>query len=138
VHPLGEGAEVEHAGGGQAGVAAGGGRGGAGLVCRVAQQPAKALFAEDLADPGAVQADPLDGEPGADLVHRQALAAQLDHAGSGAVFFRGVLAAGFAWFGEQGKLAGAQVAGQRVQRGGGVAEPGGGLVQGGALVEVGA
>jgi hypothetical protein len=40
-----------------------------------------------------------------------------------------VLAAGLARRSEQGKLAGAQVAGQRVQRGRGVAEPGGGLAQ---------
>src|SRR6266542_4348182 len=56
----------------------------------------------------------------------------------GAVFFRGVLAAGFARRSEQGKLPGAQVAGQRIQRGRGVAEPAGGLVQGGTLVQVGA
>src|SRR6266540_3052634 len=80
----------------------------------------------------------LHGESGADLVHRQAVAAQLDDPGEGAVFFRGVLAAGFARRSEQGKLPGAQVAGQRIQRGRGVAEPAGGLVQGGTLVQVGA
>jgi hypothetical protein len=89
-------------------------------------------------DAGAVQADPFDGEPGADLVHRQALVAQADDPGAGAVFLRGALAAGQARRGEQDQFAGAQVTGQRFQRGGGVAEPGGGLVQGDALVEVGA
>src|ERR1019366_4100200 len=102
------------------------------------QQPAESFLGEDLADPGAVQAGPLQRQAGADLIDRQALPAQLDHPAAGAVLYRGALAAGFPRLGEQDQLAGAEVADQGGQRGGGVAEPRGGLLQGGSLVQVGA
>jgi hypothetical protein len=123
---------------GQRGVSAGGARRGALLLGRPAQQPAESFPGEDLADPGAVQAGPFQRQAGADLIDRQALPAQLDHPAAGAVLCRGALAAGFPRLGEQDQLAGAEVADQGGQRGGGVAEPPGGLLQGGSLVQVGA
>ena len=134
----GEGGEVDDRGPGQLGVPAGGGRAGAGLGRGAAQQPAEALLGEDLPDPGAVERGPLGAQPGADLVHRQARPAQLEHPGAGAVLGRGGLGAGPAGRGEQLQLPGAEVAQQAGHAGAGVAGPGAGLLDGQALGEVGA
>ena len=138
VDACGQRGEVGDGGGRQPGVAAGGGRAGAGLGRGAAQQPPEAFLAQDVADGGAAQRGAFAGEPGADLVDRQALAAQLDDPGAGGVLFRGALAAGDAGRGEHGELACPQVADQRRQRGAGVAGAVGGLLQRGALVQVGA
>jgi len=61
-------------------------------------------------DPGAVERGALGAQPGADLVHRQPCAAQLDRPGAGAVLGRGGLGAGLAGRGEQLQLPGAEVA----------------------------
>ena len=138
VDPCGQGGEVGDGGGRQPGIAAGGGRAGAGLGRGTAQQQAESFLAQDVADDGAAQRCPFRGEPGADLVDRQAVAAQFDDPGAGGVLFRGALAAGDAGRGEHGELACPQVAYQRRQRGAGVAGPAGGLGQRGALIQVGA
>ena len=134
VGPAREGGEVDDAGPGQVGVAASGGRADAGFRRGAAQQPAEALLGQDLADPGAVQRGPLGGQPGADLIDRQALPAQLGHAPAGSVLPRRAFATGPARLGEQDQLARAEVADQRGQRRAGVTEPRGGLVQGGSLM----
>ena len=134
----GQGGEVGDGGGRQPGVAVGGGRAGAGLGRGAAQQPAGAFLAQDAADGGAAQRGAFAGEPGADLVDRQALAAQLDDPGAGGIFFRGALAAGRARRGEHGELACPQVTDQGRQRVPGVPGGFGGLGQRGALVQVGA
>jgi hypothetical protein len=67
-------------------------------------------------------------EPGADLVDRQALAAQLDDPGAGGVFPRGDFAAGDAGRREQGEPACPQVADQRRECVAGVAGGAGGLL----------
>jgi len=120
------------------GVAAGGGRAGAGLGRGAAQQPAESFLAQDVADGGAAQRGAFLAEPGADLIDRQALAAQLDDPGAGGVFPRGALAAGDAGRREQGEPACPQVADQRRECVAGVAGGAGGLLQRGALIEVGA
>ena len=74
----GQGGEVGDGGGRQPGIAAGGGRAGAGLGRGAAQQPPEAFLAQDAADAGAAQRGALPGQPGADLVDRQACAAQFD------------------------------------------------------------
>ena len=125
----GEGGEVDDRGPGQLGVPAGGGRAGAGLGRGAAQQPAEALLGEDLPDPGAVERGPLGAQPGADLVHRQARPAQLEHPGAGAVLGRGGLGAGLAGRGEQLQLPGPEVAQQAGHAGAGVAGPGAGLAR---------
>jgi hypothetical protein len=123
---------------GSRGVAPGGGRAGTGLGRGAAQQPAEAFLAQDVADGGAAQRGPFAGEPGADLVNRQAIAAQLDDPGAGGILARGAFAAGDAGRGEHGELACPQVADQRRQRGAGIAGAAGGLLQRGALIQVGA
>ena len=133
----GEGAEVDDPGRGEGGVPPGGGRAEAGRGLGVAQQPAEAFLGQDLPDPGAVQRSALGREPGADLVDRQALAAQLDHPAAGGVLLRRALAAGPARLGEQRQLARAEVAHQRGQRRAGVAEPRGGLTQRRSFIQVG-
>ena len=97
----GDGGEVDDGGPGQLGVPAGGGGAGAGLGRGAAQQPAEPLLGEDLPDPGAVERGALGAQPGADLMHRQARPAQLDHPGAGSVLGRGALRAGPAGRGEQ-------------------------------------
>ena len=77
-------------------------------------------------------------EPGADLVDRQALAAQLDDAGAGGVLLRRALAPGYARRREHGELACPQVAYQGGQRGAGAAGGGRGLLQRCALIQAGA
>ena len=134
----GEGAEVDPRGPGQPGVAAGGGRAGALLRFGVAQQPAEPFLGQDLPDAGAVQRCALHRQPGADLIDRQAGPAQLDYPGPGVVFLRGALAAGLSRLGEQAQLPGPEVAHQRDEGPRGVAEPGGGFVEGRPLVQVGA
>jgi hypothetical protein len=111
-----DGGEVDDRGAGQPGVPAGGGRAGAGSRLGVAQQPPEALLGQDLPDPGAVQRPALRHQPRADLMHRQALAAQLDDPAAGGVLLRRALAAGPARLGEQRQLAGREVADQRRQR----------------------
>ena len=134
----GQRGEVDGAGGRQPGVAPGGGRAGAGLGRWAAQQPAEAFLAQDAADGGAAQRSPFPGQPGADLVGRQALAAQLDDPASGGVRLRGALAAGRARRREHGEPARPQVPDQGRQRVPGVPGGVGGLLQGGALEQVGA
>jgi len=56
--------------------------------------PAESFLAQDAADGGAAERGAFLAEPGADLVDRQALAAQLDDPGAGSAFPRGALAAG--------------------------------------------
>ena len=98
---------------GQPGVPAGGGRAGAGLGRGAAQQPAEAfLGAGSAPTPVRFSGVPSARQPGADLVDRQALAAQLDDPGAGAVLGRGGLAAGLAGRGEQLQLPGPEVADQ--------------------------
>src|SRR5260370_22643249 len=108
----GQGGEVGDGGGRQPGVAAGGGRAGAGLGRGAAQQAAEAFLAQDVADGGAAQRGAFPRGPGADLVDRQAVTAQLDDPGAGGVLFRGALAAGDAGRGEHGELACPKVADQ--------------------------
>ena len=131
-------AEVDDRGGRQPGVAAGGGRAGAGLRRRAADQPAESFLAQDVADRAAAQRGPLPGDPHADLIDRQALAAQLDDPAAGRVLLRGALAARDARWREHGHLPGPQVADQGRQRAAGVAGGIGGLLQRGALIQVGA
>ena len=138
IQPARPAGEVDDGGPGQVRVAAGGGRGGAGLGRGAAQQAAEAFLGEDLADPGAVQRGSPGGQPGADLIDRQALPAQLDDPPAGGVLLRCALAAGPALLGEQRQLARAEVADQRRQRRAGVAEPRGGLAQRRPLIQVGA
>ncbi len=138
VDALGPGVKVDDGGGRQSGVAAGGGRADAGLRPGAAQQPAESFLAQDVADGGAAQRGAFPGEPGADLVDRQALAAQLDDACTGGVLLRRALAARDARRREQGEPAGPQVAYQGGQRGAGVAGGLGGLLQRRALIQVGA
>jgi hypothetical protein len=102
------------------------------------QQPAESFLAQDVADGGAAQRGSFPGEPGADLVDRQALAAQLDDAAAGGVLLRRAFAPGDARWREQGELACPQVAYQGGQRGAGVAGGVGGLLQRCALIQVGA
>jgi len=132
----GERTEVDDARGGQAGVAAGGGRAGAGLGRGTAQQPAEALLREDLPDAGAVQAGSLRGQPGADLIDRQALAAQLDDPRTGGVLPRCALRAGHAGQGEHLHPSGAEVAQQAGHARPRVAGPGAGLGDADPLHEV--
>ena len=138
VRPAGEGGEVDDGGGPHRGVPAGGGRAGAGQRLGAAHQLAESFLAQDVADGGAAQRGPFLAEPGADLVDRQAVAAQLDDAAAGGVLARRALAAGAARRREHGEPACPQVAyqgGQRVPR---VAGRVGGLLQGRALIQVGA
>ena len=74
----GERGEVDDRGAGQPGVPPGGRRAGAGRWRGAAQQAAEALLGEDLPDAGAVERGSLGAQPGADLIDRQALAAQLE------------------------------------------------------------
>jgi hypothetical protein len=124
----GQGREVGQGGGWQPGVPAGGGRAGAGLGRGAAQQPAESFLSQDVADGGAAQRGAFLAEPGADLVDRQALAAQLDDPGAGGVFARGAFAAGDAGRREQGEPACPQVADQRRECVAGIAGGGGGLL----------
>ena len=133
-----DGGEVEDRGPGQPGVPPGGGRAGAGLGRGAAQQPAEPLLGQDLPDPGAVERSALGAQPGADLVHRQARPAQLEHPGAGAVLGRGASGAGLAGRGEQLQPPGAEVAQQAGHAGAGVAGPLAGLGDSQALGEVGA
>ncbi len=133
-----QGGEVDDRGGGQPGVAAGGGRADAGEGLGAAQQPAESFLAQDVADGGAAQGGPLQRQPGADLVDRQALAAQLDDAAAGGVFPRRALAPGDARRREQGELACPQVADQGGQRRAGIAGRARRLPQGRAVMQVGA
>ena len=134
----GERGEVDDLGGGKVRGPPGGGWADAGLGLGVAQQPAEALLGQELSDPGAVQRCALCGEPGGDLVDRQAGPAQLDDAAAGGVLPRRALAAGPARLGEQRQLPCPEVADQRRQRRARVPEPGGGLAQRRALEHVGA
>jgi len=134
----GEGGEVDDRGPGQLRVPPGGGRTGASGGRGAAQQPPEALLGENLPDPGAVERGALGAQPGADLVHRQARPAQLEHPGAGAVLGRGGLGAGPAGRGEQFQPPGPEVAQQAGHAGAGVAGPGAGLLDGQALGEVGA
>ena len=129
----GEGGEVDDLGAGQVGVPPGSGRADAGLGLGVAQQPPEAFLGQDLPDAGAVQRPALGRQPRADLVDRQALAAQLDDLAAGGVLLRRALAAGPARLREQRELARPEVADQRRQRRRRVPEPGGGLGQRRAL-----
>jgi len=56
--------------------------------------PAESFLAQDAADGGAAERGAFLAEPGADLVDRQALAAQLDHPAAGAVLAGAVLGPG--------------------------------------------
>jgi hypothetical protein len=103
-----------------------------------ADEPAEPFFLQDLADAGAVERGSLGGEAGADLVDRQALAAQLDDPRAGFVLAGGALRAWLAGGREQVELAGAVVADQRGHRRAGVAEPGADLGQRALSGEVGA
>jgi hypothetical protein len=134
----GQGREVGDGGGRQPGVAAGGGRAGAGLRRGSAQQPPEAFLAQDVADGGAAQRGSFAGEPGTDLVDRQAVAAQLDGPGAGGVLSRGALAARDAGRREYGEPARPQVAYQGRERVAGIPGGVGGLLQRGTLVQVGA
>jgi hypothetical protein len=78
----------------------------------VTQQPPEAFLGQDLPDPGAVERRALRGQPPADLMDRQALAAQRDDPAAGGVLLRGALAARSARLGEQLQLAGPEVADQ--------------------------
>jgi hypothetical protein len=138
VDALGPGGEVDDGGGRQSGVAAGGGRADAGPGLGAAQQPAESFLAQDVADGRAAQGRAFPGEPGADLVDRQALAAQLDDAGTGSVLFWRALAARHARRREQGEPACPQVTHQGGQRGAGIASGLGGLLQRRAPIQVGA
>ena len=134
----GQGGEVDDGGGRQPGVAAGGARAGAGLGRRAAQQPGEPLLAQDVADRATAQRGALGAEPGADLVDRQALPAQLDHPAAGGVFPRRALAAGLPRRREHRQPARPKVTDQRRQRIAGVPGGLGGLPQRQALVQVGA
>jgi hypothetical protein len=138
VSTRGQGGEVGGAGGRQPGVAPGGGRAGAGLGCGAAQQPAEPFLAQDAADGGAAQRGALLAEPGADLIDRQAVTAQLDDPAAGGVFPRGALAAGGSRRREHGELSRPRVPDQRRERVAGVAGGVGCLLQRGALEQVGA
>ena len=119
----GERGEVDDRGAGQPGVPPGGRRAGAGHGRGAAQQAAEALLGEDLADAGAVERGSPGAQPGADLINRQALAAQLGHSCPGAVLGRGGLGAGLAGRGEQLQPAGPEVAQQAGHARAGVAGP---------------
>ena len=138
VGAFGQGGEVDGGRGRQPGVAAGGGRAGAGLGRGSAQQPPEAFLAQDVADGGAAQRSPFAGEPRGDLVDRQARPAQLDGPGPGGVLPRGALAAGRARRREDGEPARPQAPDQRRERVAGVPGGVGGLLQRGALEQVGA
>jgi hypothetical protein len=137
---MGPGAHVDDLHPGQAGVAAGRGRGGAGGRGWAAQQPAEPLLGEDLADAGAVQRGVLGGQPRRDLMGGQALAAQLDHPAADTLLGRRDARwwAGLAGWGEQLELAGPPFADQVDHRPAGVAEPVGGLLVGQPVDEEGA
>ena len=130
--------EVDDGGGRQPGVAAGGGRAGAGLRRRAADQPAESFVAQDVADRAAAQRGSLPGDPHADLIDRQAFAAQPDDPAAGRVLLRGALAARRSRRREHGHLPGPQIADQGRQRAAGVTGGIGGLLQRQALVQVGA
>jgi hypothetical protein len=138
VRAAGQGGEVDDGGSRQGGVAAGGGRADAGPGLPAAQQPAESFLAQDAADGGAAQGGAFLSEPGADLIDRQARAAQLDDPAAGGVLPRRALAPRDARRREQRELAGPQVADQGRQRRAGVAGRVSGLLQGRAVVQVGA
>jgi len=95
------------------------------------------LLGDHLGDPGPVQTGALRRERFGDLVDGVPGRAQLNDPRAGGVLGRGGLRAGPAGD-EELPRAGAEVPDRRQQAGGGVAEPGGGLVGGQALGEVGA
>jgi len=130
--------EVDDGRPGQVSVAAGGRRAGAGLGGGAAQQSAEALLGEDLPDAGTVQRGSPGAQPGADLMHRQALAAQFYYPGPGAVLGRGAFGAGPTGRGEHLDPPGAEVAQQAGHARAGVAGPGAGLGDAEPLGEVGA
>lgn len=117
-------------------VAPGGPRAGAGVGFGAAHQPPEALLGEDLPDPGAVERGRLGAQPGADLMDRQALVAQLHHPGPGAVLGRGALRAGPRGRGEHLHLARAEVAQQAGHARAGVADTGASLGDADPLHEV--
>ena len=86
VQPLRPGAEVQDRRGRPGRVAAGRGRGDAGLGLRAAQQPPEPLLGEDLRDRGAVQRGVPGCQPPGDLIGGQALPPQLDDPAAGLVF----------------------------------------------------
>jgi hypothetical protein len=132
VQPMRPGIEVQHGSPWQAGVAAGGGRGGALGRGWAAQQPAEPLLGEDLADAGAIQRGSLGGQPRRDLIGGQALAAQPDHPAADTLLGRRHTRrrAGLAGRGKQLQPPGAVLTHQVDHRPAGVAEAVGGLLVG--------
>jgi hypothetical protein len=107
---------------------------------RVSARPAsaaKALVSDHLGDPGPVQRCALGRQHLGDLVDGMPGRPQLDDPRPGGVLGRGGLRPALAG-GEEVPGPGAEVPHRRQQRGGGVAEPGGGLGCWQALGEVGA
>lgn len=140
VQPPRPGGDVQDLGRGQVRVPAGGGRAGAGLGLRAAQQPAEPLPGEDLRDRGAVQRGALRRRPGGDLVAGQPLPAQPDDPAADSLLGRGHprRRAGLAGRREQLQPPGPVVADQVDHRPPGIAEPGPGLLIRQALGEIGA
>ena len=99
--------------------------------------PGQPLVGDHLGDPGPVQRGALGRQRLGDLVDGVPGGAQLDDPRPGGVLARRGLRAGLAGD-EELPGPGAEVPHRRQQRGGGVAEPGGGLGGGQALGEVGA
>ena len=125
VQPVRPGTEVDDPAAGQVRVAAGGGRGDAGLGLRAAQQPPEPLLGEDLRDRGAVQRGVLGLQPPGDLIGGQPLPPQLDDPAADPVFGRRGAGsrAGLAGRGEQRQVPGPVLADQVDHRPPGVAEP---------------
>ena len=125
VQPVRPGAEVDDRRGRPGRVAAGSGRGDAGLGLRVPQQPPEPLLGEDLRDRGAVQRGVLGFQPPGDLIGGQPLPPQLDDPAAGPVLGRRGAGgrAGLAGRGEQLQLPGPVLADQVDHRPPGVAEP---------------
>jgi hypothetical protein len=95
------------------------------------------LLGDHLGNPGPVQRGAAGRERFGDLVDGVPGGAQLDDPGAGGVLGRGGLRAGPAGD-EELPRPGAEVPDRRQQRRGGVPEPGGGLIRGQALGQVGA